>query len=240
MFDVVILSSEKDFNKLEYVYDSIMANVVDEFDNIYLISNKRHNISSEVINYLDDEVMKIDRSDISHRPNWIAQQYIKLFQNITENDYYLVVDSDIIFNKKITIFNDNKPTFFFGRDQTNAPYFRYSEKMLNVGRVYHRSFINEFMLFDKKIIKDILSGFNDDRFEFIKRSNAVITNECYISEFELYGNYVYEHHREAYNYKNIKAHLGGRHSVWTDRAIEKRIRALSGTDYDAFTIHSWC
>jgi hypothetical protein len=207
MFDVVILSSGKDFNKLGYVYDSIMENIVDDLDNIYLISDKRHNISSEVVNYIDDEVLDIDRSDISYRPNWIAQQYIKLFQDVTEND-------------------NNKPTFFFGRDQNHAPYFRYSQIMFGFGREYHRSFINEFMLFDKRIIKDMLSGFNDDRFEFIRRSNAIITSECYISEFELYGNYVYKYHENNYNYKNIKTNLGGKRSIWDDRSIVKRIIAV--------------
>jgi len=240
MFDIIIVSAEKDFNKLGYVYDSIMSNIVDPFGEVYLISNKKHNISCEVINYLDDEVLKIDRSDIPYRPNWIAQQYLKMFQAVTENDYYLVVDSDVIFNKLITIFEDDKPTFFFGRNQNYAPYFEYSQKMLGVGREYSRSFINEFMLFDKRIIREMVSKFDNNRFEFIRRSNDILSETCHLSEFELYGNYVYELHGDTYNYKNIKAHLGGKHSVWSDRAIEERIEAMSGTDYDVFTLHSWC
>ncbi len=38
MFDILILSAEKDFNKIKFVYESINKNI-DNFDNIHCITN---------------------------------------------------------------------------------------------------------------------------------------------------------------------------------------------------------
>lgn len=239
IFDIVILSSEKDFNKLKYVYESIVCNVVDVFDDVYVITDKPYCLNNDVIHYLDDDVLEIDRSAIGYRPGWIAQQYLKLFQGVSKHDCYLVVDADVIFNRPISIFEHGRPSFFGGRDQHHLPYFEYTKRMLNLGRVYPYSFINEFMLFDRRIIADILSGFNNDKFEFIRRSNEIINSRCYLSEYELYGNYVCEHYRGRYNYKRVRTRLNGKRGLWSDRAIEDKIAVFADSDYDVFTIHSW-
>lgn len=238
MFDIILISGNKDLNKLKYVYNSIITNITDKYDNIYLISPEKYHINDNVINYTDDEVLKINRGDIKYRPNWIYQQYLKLFQNISKNDYYLIVDADIIFNRPITIFDKGKPTFFFGANQNHQPYFNYTKQMLGINKKHPLSFINEFMLFDKNVIDKILLNFNNDKFEFIQKSNDIVTNDCYISEYELYGNFVYNKFKDKYNYKNLNYYNRVKPDIWSDGDIERLITTMKRTQFDIFTIHT--
>jgi hypothetical protein len=72
--------------------------------------------------------------------------------------------------------------------------------MFDLDRSFDKSFISEVMLFDRSILNEFIS----DKEEFIKKSNSVITIDCFPSEYEVYGNYVHTNYKEMYNYTFIK------------------------------------
>jgi hypothetical protein len=198
MFDILILSAEKDYNKVKFVYESIKK-YIDGFNKVYCITNKEiiEELKVEGINYYtDDDVLDFDfskfKGNVLKRSGWYKQQYIKLFQNVTL-DNYLVVDSDIIFNKKIDIIENGKPNFFFGRDQYNEAYFRFMKTFLNLDKVHNHSFINEIMLFNRSYINHMLEILNLDANGFFDESVKVLNemnHDAGLSEYELYGNFV--------------------------------------------------
>lgn len=102
MFDILILAKKEDFNKIKFLLDSVKNNITG-YDGIYVISNEPF-IMDGVINYTDEMVLDISYKDkIRYRPNWIFQQFLKLFQNITKNDVLMYSDLLDVHNKLTNI-----------------------------------------------------------------------------------------------------------------------------------------
>jgi len=247
MYDVLIPTAEKDFLKFRFTYDSILENL-DGFDKFYCISNvkvpKELSISG-VQYFLDDDVLDFDYSGfkgiVMERKRWYIQQFIKLFQQITSDDY-LVVDADVYFNKKIDVIENGKPTFLFGKDQLNQPYFDFTEKVLGFGRIYPYSFINEVMLFKREIINHMVSstGFNIyGFFELATKALNEINSPSGMCEYETYGNYVTKYFKDQYNYRYLKTKRYRKHRIWKTEEIQSCINSIKGSKYDMITFHSW-
>lgn len=247
MFDILMLSAEKDFNKIKFVYESIHKNI-DDFNSICCISNieiPEHQKISGIKYYTDDEVLNFDYSkfkgNVLKRKGWYKQQYIKMFQNVTSDDY-LVVDSDIFFNRKIDIIKNDKPSFFFGRDQHHLPYFNFMKRLLDLDRVYNYSFINEIMYFKREYINIMLNKLNVESNGFFDLSVNIlndINHDAGMSEYELYGNFVTKYFPDSYDYKKIKTHLGGRYDIWSDTDVSNYMKSFEQSDYDIISMHTW-
>ena len=247
MFDVLIVAAEKDFNKLRFVYNSIMDNL-EGVENVYIVSNiklPQNKAISGTINLTDEQVLDFDytkfKGVIRDRTGWYKQQFIKLFQEVTKDDY-VVVDADVILNKKINIVENGKPSFLFGKNQYNRPYFNLIKKLLKLNRVYSYSFINEIMFFKREIIFHLLASLKVNKYGFFK----LIVNElnkrnhpCGFSEYELYGTYTTKNFPDAYNYTHLKTKNKGISRLWTDSEIINYVNKFKASDYDLITLHSW-
>jgi hypothetical protein len=174
-----------------------------------------------------------------NRPEWIYAMFIKMFQKYTPNQQYLVVDSDLIFNREFNVFSKmDKKQFFLGVDQNHRPYFRFSEQYLGLGREYPHSFISEIMLFDKSISQEI-ADINGGVEEFYKLCSEVSCKECIPADYEIYGNYVYKNYPNMYDIIKIKTKLNGKYSEWTDKEIRQMMVQMQSEDTDVFTYHTW-
>lgn len=240
-YDIVIASAPKDYNKLPFVIRSIKDNMLDTFDNIYVITPTPIDFRLPgILQFRDEEVLEIDRSLFPHRPNWVFQQFLKLFQNVTQNERYLVVDADMLFNKPLNVFRSGKPIFYLGIDQMHKPYFDFMRRMFGLERGYSHSFINEFMLFDKNIVGSLLKSFNGSVTSFFEASIKIMTQNCYISEFELYGNFVHQKYPELYSIQKLNSKRFGKvKGAWSDAEIEKTIEEMKQHNAEVFTIHTW-
>jgi len=246
MYDILLLSGKKDLNKIKYVYDSIVENVVG-FNKVYCVCEEIPKNKISDIHYVDDFSI-LNNYDISSfkgnihkRRGWYIQQYIKLLQRVTLDDY-LVVDSDVFFNRKVKIIEDGKPNFLFGRDQLHKPYFDFNNELLGIGRLYPFSFINEVMYFKRDIINDIFETVGGDDKLFFNKTVEILNKGNRVtgmSEFELYGNYVYKNFKNSYNYKRIKTYLGGKYELWSDEDIIEFKKHFKHKDYDIVSMHSW-
>jgi len=237
-YDLVILSAEKDYNKIKFLYSST-PNLNPQPKNIYIVSPTKINDTIKGVNYVNDQdVLNIERSKIKYRPNWICQQFIKLFQDTTINDKYLVIDSDTFINKEINIFEGGKNNFFISSDQHHHQYFKFMDNF-KIKKNFNKSFISEIMLFDKKIINGYLNSINMDKYSFIELSIKLIDDSCYISEFEFYGNMVLENYPNLYDIKHISNSLNGKHTLWGDNEISDLIKRNMGNNIDIISYHTW-
>jgi len=244
MFDILITIAKKDFNKTSFLMESILKNVK-YFEEIYCVSDKEvpKKFKIDGVNYFtDDEVIDFDFSkiDMEYRRGWYRQQFIKLFQEITQ-DNYLVIDGDIFINKPIEISSDT-PYFFIGMDQYHLPYFHFLKDVMSLDKVYPRSFICEMMFFKRNIIRHILEKMNVDKYQFFDICTDginKINNASGFSEYEMYGNYVTKNFPDFYGYKDIKVLHQHRKREWEDEEIKKHINKYIGSEYDIFTMHSW-
>jgi len=247
MYDILIPVAEKDFVKLRYVWESINENI-SGFNKIYCISNVKMPQSLKlpfVEHFTDADIIDFDcmrfAGNIKGHEGWYIQQYIKLFQNVTSDDY-LEIDADLFFNRKINIIENGKPTFLFGRDQHHLPYFNLMKNLFDLEKVYPYSFINETMYFKRSIIKHLLDSLGVNArgfFEMILEEVNRVGEVSGFSEYELYGNYVTKYFKDAYNYKYLKTRTGGMGRILMIEEIQRAVDSYKGTDYDLFTIHSW-
>lgn len=183
------------------------------------------------------------------RPQWIYQQFLKLFQNITTTDDYLILDSDLIINRPLDLLDENgKPKFFLGNDQHHTPYFKYSKDMFGFGREYDYSFISEIMLMKKSMTRRLLGNFynssNDDNIAIKNLYNLTCsgaTDNWIPADYEIYGNFIEKFHSDMYTKVKIKTLMKGRYinEPWKNEELEQYIEEMKGTNYDTFTAHTW-
>jgi hypothetical protein len=236
MFDVLITVADKDFNKLRFVYDSIKNNL-EGVDKVYIVSNVRipqNKAISGIIYLTDDNVSDFDYSKftgvIKERTGWYKQQFIKLFQEVTRDDY-IVIDADVVLNKKINIVMKGKPSFLFGKNQYNEHYFRLMKNLFNIEKVHPYSFINEIMYFKRDIITHLLSSLGVNKYGFFELVVNELNKENQVSgfsEYELYGNYVAKYFPDIYNCQYLETKSKGRSGVWTDFHIINCLHKYKG------------
>jgi hypothetical protein len=253
-FDILIFCHNKDFNKLSFVLESIKENI-NGYHKIYVISpikiDDENNINHSFENILDDEVFILDdetklkwdkwsseKSFKRQSSNWIKQQLMKLFNNVSEKDY-LIIDSDLIITKPLQIYNGDTINFFLGNNQNNYEYFNFSKKMIGLDREYNHSFISEIMYIKKDITNNILDNFFNSNFSnFVSKTIDNLSDDSFISEYEFYGNYVVKYFNNQYSFKHLNSKLNGKHSHWNNNEIEDYIKNNKNL-YDLITIHSW-
>ena len=249
-YDIVIVSHEKDFGTIKHIVKYANENL--SFDSVHLIVSEREPFNGlELLQTLTDkpivlhnesDVLKIDKSKIKVRPNWIYQMLLKMFQNVTKNDNFLVIESDCVIIKPLEFFDGDKTIFYLGLEQYHQPYFNFNDKIMGIGREYNHSFICEFMMYDKKIIKDLLQKTNcGDVNDFLELVYLHTGDGCYMADYELYGNFVYKFHSEKFKTENLNYNFAGRFfyeaPFWTDLEIDTLID--KNKDKDLVMFHTW-
>ena len=248
-YDIVIVSHEKDFNNIKFIIEYSQKNL--KFDSIHLILSERKVFTDlELVKTLTDkpiflhmesDVLKIDKTRVNYRPNWIYQMMLKMFQNVTENDNFLIIESDCLILKKINFFENEKTYLYLCRDQNHTPYFNFNN-LLGFGREYNHSFISEFMMYNKQIVKDMLSKSNCNNVnDFLEIVYNNTNNDCYPADYELYGNFCFKHHRDKIEVKHLNYNFFGRESrispFWGDNEIINLIN--TNLDKEVISFHTW-
>uniref|UniRef100_A0A6M3LY57 Nucleotide-diphospho-sugar transferase domain-containing protein n=1 Tax=viral metagenome TaxID=1070528 RepID=A0A6M3LY57_9ZZZZ len=250
MFDIFLPCAPKDFNKLPFCVNAI-GKYIKEFDKIYICVPK--DIPADIKNKIkvkyklvyDSEVLPIDRNDWKFRPNWLFQQHVKLFQEITQ-DWYLTIDSDIIVNREMKFFEKNKPIYYMGQDQFFCPYFIFQTLMIGLPKVNDHTYVADMNLIYRPIINEILERNGYNRMSFIKKSQEITDKWCCMGEPELYGSYVKKYYPNMYIERKLKQYpYGGRPQKninelkWNENEIKEMMEKTKNIDVDVLSIHSW-
>lgn len=245
-FETVIPCAPIDVNKLPYVVDALFRHT--ETSAACIITPDPSQVpplnnSKPVAIYADRDVLDFDRALFKHRPNWVFQQFLKLFQNVTLTDWYLVIDADLIFVADVSLFSAGKPIFLLGLDQYHEPYFCFNQRMFGFGKTYPYSFLSECTLYNKNIIRNMLQyGAYSSIPHFLTRATEMIDGGCYPAESEIYGSYVYLTEPDLYTFRHIRSALGGKYGnkPYTNEEIEVRIAEVNKVGgAHVLTIHSW-
>jgi hypothetical protein len=249
-YDIVIVAHEKDFNNIKYIVEYSEKNL--NFDSFYLILSERKEFEDfeklksltthPIYLHKETDVLKVDKNRISHRPNWIYQMLLKMFQNVTLNDNFLVIEADCIILSELNFFNEDRTIIYLARDQYHEQYFNFN-KLFGFDREYNHSFISEFIMYDKKIINDMLSKFNcNSVIDFLEIVYNNTNSNCYLADYEFYGNFCYKYYREKIEFKNLTWDFIGKFSNgtypnWSDSEINELIQKNIGKDVISF--HTW-
>lgn len=205
--DCIIVAAPKDYSKLKYCLEHIEKNVFPKINKVYLLTPTKYDLkltNLEVINLLETEVINYDKNRLKYRPNWQYAQFLKLFQDVSDGDEYLVIDSDHFLIKNINLYDEQKkPYFFLTKNQNAKQYFNFSKNVFLTDRVFNHSFISEIMIFNKNIIDNMLYSIGRDRKTIYEIFEKNINENSHISEYELYGNYVIKNHPNLYSIRKI-------------------------------------
>jgi len=247
-YDIFIASCYKDYAKLPYVIKSIFDNLTG-FQNVYLCTPKKYNgpkLNFPIHYRIDMQVLKCAPNGWKYRPNWIYQQFIKLFQKQTENDYYFVIDSDTIINKPLELFENDQPIWrYFEAPQYNPPYYKFNQLMFGDSFDWNHTWLADMGLYSRKMIHKMLEHYGYTIDSFIKKSYKVIQKEAYPSEADIYMGYINKYYPTYYVVKQLKNKcnaIEGKNpflDLWTRDMIEKHIEKMEKTDYETYAIHSW-
>tara|TARA_Y100000296_G_C5158940_1_gene250741 strand:- start:1074 stop:1796 length:723 start_codon:yes stop_codon:yes gene_type:complete len=237
-YDLIVPAHPKDYIKLDFCLNSCLEYFNPKPENIYVITPD--GLEGNIITSIKDEdAIQISQSDIKYRrPNWIFQMFVNLFQDFTENDLYMTVDSDVIFNREQQLFKDGKPVFFISdRDQHHIPYFDFMDKWSGLERQTDYTFINDYMMIDKKICREMLPDIG----ALLDFCNKTLSEDCLLADYELYGNFVTWAYPEMYETEYTKTKMHGKYvqNPWTVDQIRNLILSHKDKDIDLFTIHSW-
>jgi len=221
-YDVVIKAHYKDYHKLDLVVDSLKY-LNPEPENIYILTQdgyypKDTIFDHKIIFIKDDQVVPyIDRSRLTHRPNWNWINLVSIFQEFTENDLYLDVQSDNFFTQPIDLFDgDGKPRIFqstvnSGNNKGHRPYFEFSERVFDLEKVNDGySYIIEFLMYDRRILKEFFEQRYTSFESMIEMVYNSIDNQSYPADQEIFGNLIEKHYPDRYSFvSNAPVYLDG-------------------------------
>lgn len=243
--DLFLPAAPKDYNKIPYAIKAACKHVVG-LTSVHIITPDEIELKDEfslpIIKHRDEDVLPFNRDEFQYRPDWVYQQFLKLFQQVTGN-WYLVIDSDLVFNRNISLVEDGKPVFLLGSDQYHDPYFWFNKEMLGFGKTYPWSFLSACTFYCRYLVNEMVRfcGF-DNRLEFIEKAVEIINGGCHPAESELYGSYVYSEYPDLYAFRKLRHALNGKYdsTPWSNEEIETLQKQMNKRDnVDIFTINTW-
>ena len=185
----------------------------------------------------------------SKRAGWYIQQFIKMqFAKFTDDEYYLIWDSDTIPLKHVQLFDESSRPFFDMKTEYHVPYFETINRIFpDIRKTAEGSFISEHMLIKSEYMRELIdeiesrteiSGTNFQE----KIINAIDTKDLGgsgFSEFETYGSYVIVRHPETYSMREWHSLRSGRIFYAKASDIDELDRQWLAKKYDAISLEKW-
>ena len=224
------------------------------FDEIHLCtprilsSEEYEPIASFPIHFhLDKEVLDIPVNKFKYRPPWVYQQMIKLFQNVTKNNWYYVCDCDVTLTNKLDMFNETgHPIWHYGWPQDTQPYYNFNKAMFGFGNELGHTALCDMGFYGKSYVKKLLEYTEYSSVgHFINESFKVINKDCYPSEADIYMNYMALKHPDIYDVQHLELKAIGREHknpeqhVWSAEDMKKEIDQAKSEGFKAVACHSW-
>ncbi len=150
------------------------------------------------------------RSFTSRGWGWYFQQILKLgAPEIVRTSHYLVVDSDAVFLRKVSLFNDaGQPLYAIGREY-HAPYFAVFKEMLGFPANREYSFVVHHMVFDRQRVIEMREQFMPDSPWHLNISRYRLpcppgNSVQQFSEYETYGHWLKARHSEELRLRPLR------------------------------------
>lgn len=211
--DVVIPYQEKDSAIIEMCVDGCIKNIYNlgciyivtkdttlELDNVHLIDEDKLFDKGLSRSYIESR-FRIERPDFVRRSGWIFQQFIKMgcsYALPNLRNYYLVVDSDVIFLRQMRFFKKDKMLLTKTKEY-HRPYFNCYQRLLGKPARGDYSFVAHHMLMCKFFMLELLhvieKRFNKRWYDAIL-DNIDDNNISMLSEYEIYGHYLEDNYPE--------------------------------------------
>ena len=244
--DIVMPLVPKDIIIAKASIESLKKNVINPIDKIIIIGPKCSQLDSfcnqfDLLFVNEDDVSPLTSEEIKNYTNtnkrigWLKQQLIKLsihkLQDIRKN--VLILDADTILLKKQFFIDSNNFIILFYSDEFHVEYKLANEFMLNKKSYCPLSFISHHQLFNIDHLISLhyeIENLHKKNWYFIFL-DAAIGNENYVSEYELYAQFVLENFKNIYT-KQYWFNLNGKFNQYKNiKKINRRALSVSYHNY---------
>lgn len=186
------------------------SSIIDEIQGkypTYIFIDEDLMIEALNLNVIKEYLRK--RAGTDDRAGWYFQQFLKMgyaFQ--CQSSYYLVWDSDTLPHRQLTFFSEAKILFSYG-EEYHTPYFETMERLTGLNKSFSKSFIVEHMMFDRKIMKELIDQIqskNTHQLWFFNILDAIDDKDLInsgFSEYETYGTFMYQKYKDRYKPRYI-------------------------------------
>ncbi|MFC3749392.1 DUF6492 family protein [Paenibacillus sp. GCM10012306] len=245
--DVLIPAIEKDLATLPHVVKAVRTHVKHPIGRILIVAPRKerllHFCREHSCTFIDENtVLPITKKDIHYRSRtwersgWLFQQLLKLGgDKLCKADYFLVIDADTVLIAPHR-FRQNGRTVFFSRSWSQPQYFVTYKKLMGRKASAPSSLVTHYMLFERsklsRMKKEIEARHGVPWYSAILRSMNR-SKQFAFSEFETYGNYVYQNSpggmliRKARN-KSLHRNAG---------EVSQTEKAMLGKSYRSLSFH---
>jgi hypothetical protein len=256
--DLFLPCAPKDLFRIKLVLKHALKHVK-EINNIHICTPsviEKIDIDLPIQYHIDTDVLpNVNPYGWRFRPNWIYQQMLKLFQQVTETEYYYTLDADTLIIKDLPLFENDKPIWYRGFDQPGSygipvasQYRRFNSLFFPDynEQLHTQTFIGDMCLFNSEINKQILKHINMSKEEFITDSQKITHGACHISESEFYGYYILDQLPDLYVYKKLNQMEKGKLQTdpystnWNIEEVKNIIAQGIKENFDVISMHSWC
>lgn len=209
--DVVIAAIDKDYDTLVYVIESIRENIKHPINKIFVVSPKSERIiflcEKLQCNFIDeDTVLPITKKDINYevfgvdRSGWLFQQLLKYeAQKYCKCDHFLITEADTIFPRSRVFEKEGKIIFPCSSKLCHMPYFDSYKKLLGIEVLPLVNFTSHHTLVSKHIMQELKNAIEKNcnkPWYLAIVENIDKTDGSAVSDYETYGQYVYNNYRE--------------------------------------------
>jgi len=204
--DVFIPAVEKDLMTLPHTIDSVRTHVKHPIGDIYVVAPQSKRIMAlcarkrckfvderAVLPFAKDAVAY--RSKRWNRSGWLYQQLLKLNGDaVCKRPYFLIIDADTVLIRPHRFLIGPKAVFYC-RNWSQPEYFRTYARLMGKKALRPKSFVTHYMLIESAKLSSLKKGIEKKfgtrwYWAILKAVNK--SRDYGFSEFETYGNFVYE------------------------------------------------
>jgi hypothetical protein len=214
-FDCIIPYGPNDWNIINSCIEYTRKNVIN-LRNIYVISYDKNfyhplaiTISEDLFPFCKTDILNIIND--KNRSGWYLQQLIKLYSHTIIKDlseYFLIIDSDVIFLKPTTFFEDNLPLYNYSYEN-HSFYFEHMNKLhFSLKKVSNLSGICHHIIFKQEYLNTLfklIEDFHNKIFwkVFLEKLKD-INHSSGASEYEMYFNYLHIYYPKSFKIRHLK------------------------------------
>ncbi len=174
---------------------------------------------------------------------WYYQQFLKIafaLSNYCDTDFYLSWDSDTLPLRKMSFFDEYGKPYFTMKTEHHAPYFVAIERLFGITKTNSRSYIAENMLFNKKIMTELINCIDSNSQlegntwyeKIVYAIEPESVSPMGFSEFETYGNFCFNYYPDFYVERTLPSLRSG--GLIQGRFVSDRI--LKQLSFDQVTV----
>lgn len=233
--DVVIPFHSKDLGTLPWCIAGIQSHLPSSRILVIGRNTTRTDVERLGVEFVDEDtvVPGLQLSSYSgNRWGWYFQQILKLgIADRIKSEYYLIVDADTVFLKKVPLFSPTGKPLYSTDRQIHAPYFETFEHLFGFPAEPKFSYIVHHMLFNKQRIIEMRMQIKSKNLAWHLAIVECMEQQRPFSEYESYGQYMQKMHSDEYALRPLLCS-----DIWIT-PTRLLIRRLA-TYYDLCSFHS--